>query len=83
MAASKPKGGAAVRGAAAKAASPAKAAAAPAPAPYAIIQAPRPTRKPTLMQKLVVAIYVYFIPLFLALNALALFSRYTAIPWLL
>lgn len=43
--------------------------------------APR-ARMPTLAQKLVVAIYVYFIPVFFAINAAMLFSRYTAVPWL-
>jgi hypothetical protein len=39
-------------------------------------------RNPTLKQRLVVAIYVYFIPVFLLLNVAMLFSRYTAVPWL-
>jgi hypothetical protein len=90
MAASRAKGGrggsgaAPARGAAASAAAASDAAAAASRRAAATkIKAPRPTRVPTLAQRLVVAIYVFFIPLFLILNALCLFSRWTAIPWLL
>lgn len=41
------------------------------------------TRTPTWQQRLVVAIYIYFIPVFVALNAACLLSRWTAVPWLM
>ena len=40
-------------------------------------------RVPTWQQRAVVAIYVYFIPVLLALNVAMLLSRWTAIPWLM
>ena len=40
-------------------------------------------RKPTLLQTAVVAVYVYFIPFFVAVNVALLFSRWTAALWLL
>ena len=39
--------------------------------------------KPTWTQKLVVAIYVYFIPALFVLNMVFLFRRWTAVPWVL
>lgn len=44
---------------------------------------PPPQRHPTLLQRLSCASYIYFIPVFVVLNVLCLFNRYTAIGWLL
>lgn len=41
-----------------------------------------PARVPTWKQRAVVAIYVYFIPVFLALNALLALNPWTMLPWL-
>ena len=40
-------------------------------------------RVPTWQQRAAVAVYVYFMPVFLVLNMAMLLSRSTAIPWLL
>ena len=40
-------------------------------------------RTPTLLQKLSVASYIYFIPLALVLNLLCLFNKYTFCIWLM
>lgn len=42
-----------------------------------------PPRVPTWQQRLAVAVYIYFIPVFVALNVLMLLSKWTAIPWLM
>lgn len=42
-----------------------------------------PARKPTLLQKLSCASYIYFIPLLLVLNVLCLCNKWTRIIWLM